>query len=167
MTEKENLEISAAEIFCKCYPKNTGICAKFFGLNKPPLPDATCKIGNTTIDLEIAHLYGSSIDAQRLLGRKRRVPFTEETLKEQRLIPLNLRIPCELNSILENKSNKTYETERVWLVIRNGFPLWAKEDFENYKSEIILPLSHPFEKIWLICDARGNTGLIEISDIKL
>ncbi len=163
MTEKENLEIAAAGIFCKCYQENTGTCAEFLGLNAPPLPDTTCKIGNTKIDIEIAHLYGSGIDAQRLLRRKRRVPFTEETLKEQRLIPLNLRIPGELNSILENKSNKAYETERIWLVIRNGYPLWEKEDFENYKAEIILPLSHPFEKIWLICDARGNSGLIEIS----
>ena len=127
------------------------------------MPDATCRIGNTEIDLEIAHLYGSDIDAQRLLGRNRRVPFTEETLKEQRLIPLNLRIPNELNSILKSKSKKTYETERVWLVIRNGYPLWNKEDFENYKSEIILPKEHPFEKIWLVCDSRGYSGLIEIS----
>jgi len=162
MTEKENLEIAAAEIFCNCYQKDTGTSAEFLRLNSPPLPDTTCKIGNTKIDLEIAHLYGSDVDAQRLLGRKRRVPFTEETLKQQRLIPLNLRIPSELNYILKSKSKKTYESKIVWLVIRNGFPLWTKKDFENYMSEIILPKKHPFEKIWLICDSRGYSGILEI-----
>lgn len=106
MTEKEILEIAAAEVFCNCYQKDTGALAEFLGLN--------------------------------------------------------LRIPGELTRILEKKSTKTYKTEKVWLVIRNGFPLWDKEDFENYKSEIILPKKHPFEKIWLICDSRGYSGLAEI-----
>ena len=162
MTEKENLEISAAKIFCHCYQKAVGARAQFQRLNSPPLPDATCKIGDKHIDIEIAHLFGSGLDAQRLLGRKRRVPFSEETLMKQRIIPLNLRLTSELNHILKNKSEKSYQTEKVWLVIRNGFPLWGKEDFEDYSSEILFPEMHPFEKIWLICDPRGCSGLLEL-----
>jgi hypothetical protein len=161
MTEKENLEIAAAEIFCNCYLKKEGIFAEFLKINYPPLPDATCTIGDNKVDLEIAHLYGSGIDAQRLLGRQRKVPFCKNMLREQRLIPLNFRIPSELNNILKNKSTKKYESERVWLVIRNAFPLWEKSDFINYQSEIILPKKSPFEKIWLICDSKGYSGLLE------
>ncbi|MFA6012580.1 MAG: hypothetical protein WC799_21490 [Desulfobacteraceae bacterium] len=162
MTEKINLEIAASKLFCECYRHHTGINAEFIGLNKPPVPDATCKIGDYELHIEIAHLFGNNIDAQRILGRDRKDPFTEETLKRQRLIPLNIRIPKALNYILDNKSKKVYETEKVWLVIRNGFPIWIKDDFELFKSEIEIPKIHPFEKIWLICDGKGNSGLMEI-----
>ncbi|MGK8440455.1 hypothetical protein ACRS3X_24490 [Ectopseudomonas hydrolytica] len=162
MSEKEDLEAAAAAIFCKCYQRETGSPAELLRHNPTPKPDSTCCIGNIQIDVEIAHLYGTSIDAQNLLTRPRRKPLSTQEKTNNNIKPLNARVLGELNQILKNKSDKKYNSNETWLVIRNAFPLWSKQDFEQNLSEIAYPQHHPFEKIWLICDRQGNTGLIEL-----
>lgn len=76
-------------------------------------------------------------------------------------IPLNERVISELNFILEGKAQKRYGS-RTWLLIRNAYPIWYKEDFELYKSNILLPDKHSFEEIWLLCDRDGSSGILQL-----
>jgi len=162
MCEKELLEAAAASIFCSCLQKETGVHARFLRHNNVPKPDTTCTIQDTEIDLEIAHLYGTEIDAQNSLNRARRTPLSKQTTINNSTKTLTERALCSLNYILENKSSKKYDSACTWLVIRNVFHPWSKNDFAQHYSEIYIPKNHPFEKIWLICDPRGETGLIEL-----
>lgn len=68
-----------------------------------------------------------------LLGgtRQRRIQDVEKTMKHHiahSLVPLNLRIPTDLNNVLLDKSTKTYHG-KTWLLTRNAFPLWERFDF--------------------------------------
>ena len=67
-----------------------------------------------------------------------------------------------LNRILANKSQKHYESKRVWLVIRNAHPAWNVSEIAAVRNNIALPNKHPFEQIWVIGDLLGTTGILRI-----
>ena len=81
------------------------------------------------------------------------------------------RLTSALSQILSNKSNKTYNSNRVWLVIRNVSPLWQVKDFKQYIKHFPTPVNkdqesqvfhHPFEQIWLLPDFAGNEPPIRL-----
>ena len=155
LDSKKQLEFFAVKYFSKQFNKNFSTQLKFDSFANPPDPDVYCFLENDRIGIEVAHLYGSERDARMLFGRTK----PEEKTKEHRifhaLISLNERIISGLNFILEGKAQKSYGN-RTWLLIRNAYPLWYKEDFELYKSDILLPNGHSFEEIWLLCDKDGQ-----------
>lgn len=156
MKEKEALEYHAIQYFIAAYNPSHRRQLQFIGLGHPPEPDAMCALDEQPLGIEVAHLYGSSLDAERILGHQRRGPQTKEKEQANRLIPLRQRVLAQLNKTLRAKSRKRYSRSPVWLLVRNGFPLWTQQDFEQHLSDIIVPEHHPFEHIWLLDNYDGG-----------
>jgi hypothetical protein len=115
------------------------------------------------LGVEVAHLYGTGQDAERITGavQKRRNPLTEEERMDNRLKPFRERVLAELNTkVLGKKAKKRYRRNPVWLLVRNMFPLWNRQDFEQHMDEIIVPIEHPFEHIWLLDE--HDDGLLQL-----
>jgi hypothetical protein len=163
LTEKEKLELAAAHHFIGMYNASHKRPITFVSQARPPRADVCCRRSGKKFGMEIAHIYGSETDAKRLFQHNLRNPISQRELLEDSLIPRNEKIINELNRILHKKSrNGRYADSRVWLVIRNAYPLWQKDDFLRHRKNIDLPDRHPFERIWLVCDASGESGLLKL-----
>lgn len=125
MSEKTELEKHAVLEFCKAYKEQYGGIITYVGQCAPPLPDTRCNLDGKIIFIEVAHLYGKTSDAKKLLGRKGRSSPRPEEEKQARFTPLHIRIGNELAGILQQKFEKTYADDSVWLVVRNANPLCA------------------------------------------
>ena len=159
--EKIALEHEAARLFMRLYEKRFGISMRHIWHNEPARPDVSCYYDEQKLDLEIAHLYGSEVEAMHILGRS----LTDNTHKELLSLlrtPPQHRLLTALNRLICNKAEKTYNTERVWLVIRNANPLWTRRDILNHYQQLHMPAQHPFEQIWLIGDMHGNSGILAL-----
>lgn len=159
--EKIALEHQAAKLFMRCYEFNTGKHIRHIWHNDPIRPDVSCMLEGEPLDIEIAHLYGSEEEAMELLGRN----ITDKTRQILRVLksePAEERLLSSLNRILENKSSKRYETKRVWLVIRNTHPAWKQEDIKALEERIHIPEPHEFEKVWILGDIEGKSGIVRI-----
>jgi uncharacterized phage protein gp47/JayE len=67
-----------------------------------------------------------------------------------------------LNAILKNKAGKTYDSNKVWLVIRNAHPAWNREQVLNAMSKINIPDGYQFDQIWLVADFTGKSGIVRL-----
>ena len=162
MKEKNALEQGTIEKFADAYVKEAMGMLQFVELAEPPFADGICNLDGKKIFIEVGHIYGTTSDIKQLLGRTGfSAPTDEESLKS-RLIPLNHRLIQPLNRLLEKKGNKKYKGSPVWLLIRNGMPIWAKEEFQEYYHEILVPDEHPFEQIWLLCGPRSDCGVLKL-----
>lgn len=159
--EKIALEHQAAKLFLRLYEKRFHTPMRHIWHNKPIKPDVSCYLDNEKLDLEIAHLYGSSEEAMAILGRELSTQ-TRAALDEQLLLPATERLNSALNKILSNKAKKRYQSHRVWLVIRNANPYWHIRDIKRFKASWQSPLKHPFEQIWLVCDFAGKSGILRL-----
>ncbi len=133
------------------------------GQQQPPEPDALCVLNGKELGVEVAHLYGTGQDAERLTGavHKRRNPLTEEEMRDNRLKPFRERVLTELNTkVLGTKAKKRYRRSPVWLLVRNMFPQWDTHDFEQHMDEILVPAHHPFQQVWLLGEHDG--GLLQL-----
>ncbi|AEF55175.1 hypothetical protein [Marinomonas posidonica] len=159
--EKIELEHQAAKLFMRCYEKNTGKPIRHIWHNDPMRPDVSCMFEGERLDLEIAHLYGSEEEAMEILGRHL-TSQTHQVLAQLRQEPVEDRLLKALNKILENKAGKRYRTKRVWLVIRNAHPAWRQEDIKALEHLISIPEPHVFEKVWILGDFEGKTGIVRL-----
>ena len=159
--EKIALEHEAAKLFMRCYEANTGKALRHIWHNEPTRPDVSCMLEGQPLDLEIAHLYGSEEEAMEFLGRDLNGK-TRQVLQQLKQQPADARLLSALNRILENKASKSYQTQRVWLVIRNTHPAWQQEDIKALEHKIVMPEGHAFEKVWLLADLEGKTGIVRI-----
>ena len=160
-SEKIKLEHEAARLFMRLYEAAFQQPMRHIWHNEPRKPDVSCYLDNQKLDLEIAHLYGSEAEAMLILGRE----INEQTLSALHhllLSPVEDRLLEALNTLLLSKAQKTYHSERVWLVIRNANPLWNKEELIRNIHLVYLPDSHPFEQIWVIGDMQGSSGIIKL-----
>jgi len=159
--EKIELEHLAAKLFMRCYERNTGKHIRHIWHNDPIRPDVSCMLEGERLDIEIAHLYGSEEEAMAILGRNltEKTRATLHTLKDE---PAEERLLQSLNRILENKAGKHYETKRVWLVIRNTHSAWRQEDIKALEHRIIMPVPHAFEKVWILGDIEGISGIVRL-----
>ena len=162
MSEKTELEKHAVLEFCKAYKEQYGETVTYVGQCAPPLPDTRCNLNGKTIFIEVAHLYGKTSDAKKLLGRKGRASPRPDEEKQARFTPLHIRIGNELAGILQQKFKKTYADDSVWLVVRNANPLWDSTDFKSYLSGFKVPPDSPFKKIWLLCGPAAESGVLEL-----
>lgn len=161
--EKDRLETGAisqfVEAFCSKSEKDT---LQFVELRKPPEPDGYCLLEGQPLYIEVGHSYGTQSDVKRLLGRTGKSAPTEDQELWARMTPLDRRLLMPLNTLLAKKARKTYSASRVWLLIRSASPLWDRYDFEQHLNSIVVPESHPFEQIWLLCGQRSLDGTIRI-----
>ena len=156
---KIRLEVYAVIYFLRYLRKNLQSKAKLKKLASPPYPDIICEIDGREIGIEVAHLYGSQRDARQTFDRSRPIENTMEHRVKHSMVPLNARIPNDLNNILHSKAQKNYPGT-TWLLIRNAYPLWEMKDFETHIDQVIIPKCHHFENIWLLCDQKGLSGAI-------
>lgn len=159
--EKQRLEFWAIHKFIRAFTKLDNRELTFVRLQKPPKPDSLCLLNRKEIDIEVAHLYGSQRDARMVLGRSKPIEHTKESRIAHSLVPLNDKITSDLNRILKDKAQKKWGNE-TWLLIRNAFPIWEKEDFLMFKEEISVPVKHPYKEIWLLCDRDGSSGILRL-----
>jgi hypothetical protein len=88
MEEKEALEFHALQCFITTYNRSHGSQLRFVELRQPPEPDALCFLNGEELGVEVTHLYGSSLDAKRRLGRLQKKPPTVGEERANRLKPL-------------------------------------------------------------------------------
>lgn len=161
MLEKIKLEHEAARLFMRLYEQRFGIQMRHIWHNEPKKPDVSCYLDGERLDLEIAHLYGSEEEAQLILGREVTIR-TVEALHRLINVPVDHRLLNALNAILASKAEKSYHSERVWLVVRNANPLWSRLDLEANLHKVTQPETHPFEEIWVVGDMAGLSGILRL-----
>jgi hypothetical protein len=159
--EKVKLEHEAARIFMRLYQQRSGIKMQHIWHNEPARPDVSCYYEDTKLDLEIAHLYGSEVEAMQILGRTLSAETHRELMALLRAPPAH-RLLTALNRIISSKAEKHYESANVWLVIRNANPLWTGQDVLSHLDKLHLPKQHPFSEIWLVGDMAGESGILPI-----
>lgn len=145
----------------RLYEQRFGIAMRHIWHNEPARPDVSCYYDDQKLDLEIAHLYGSEVEAMHVLGRELGENTHRELLALLRT-PAEQRLLTALNRLISNKAEKTYQTDRVWLVIRNANPFWNRRDVLNHYHKLQIPKTHPFEQIWLIGDMQGESGILAL-----
>lgn len=161
-SEKIILEHEAAKIFLRLYERRFHTRARDIIHNEPSKPDVTCHIDHQNLDLEIAHLYGSADEAMLLLGRSIDDEITQKLNEQAFINGAHERLMSALNAILCSKAAKRYESDRVWLVIRNAHPAWSSDEIKRATCEISVPDNHPFEQIWIIGDFEGQSGIVKL-----
>jgi hypothetical protein len=158
--EKLLLEQQATQVFIRWYAQAFSASFTFVAHNLPAKPDVSCLLNGHTLDLEIAHLYGTEQEAMSILGKSLNQHTRDELNKLRQTTSTQDRLVAALNRILENKSHKSYDSNRVWLVIRNVHPGWEARQLRMMQNLLIIPDRHPFEQIWLIGDIDATSGAV-------
>ncbi|WP_127022308.1 hypothetical protein [Rheinheimera mangrovi] len=164
--EKIALEHQAAKLFMRLYQHKFGVKMQHIWHNEPAKPDVSCYLEQQRLDLEIAHLYGSEAEAMKILGRELK-GGTLDALQSLSHFPVAERLLQALDKLIMNKAQKSYDSEKVWLVIRNAHPDWHAEELEQTPHLLQIPSKHPFEQIWLVADMTGQAGLVPLYPLTL
>lgn len=159
--EKIDLEHEAARLFMRSWERRVGVPIRHIWHNRPTKPDVSCFLDGQRLDLEIAHLYGAEVEAMAILGREL-TPATHQALAELEPSDANSRLMQTLNRMLATKATKTYNSQRVWLVIRNANPAWSRSEIEPLQHHIEVPSQHPFEQIWIVADMTASSGIVRL-----
>lgn len=175
-TLKRQLERDAAKHFLRLYEQMYDTPMRNIWHNEPSRPDISCHLNGKPLDLEIAHLYASASEAKILTqeiidqvqgGHSSLTPTDKERelihyLSDLITMDKQQRLITALSRVLSSKSQKTYDSPRVWLVIRNASPLWRAEDFLLCRECFHVP-DNPFEQIWLLPEFDGSQLPIQLS----
>jgi hypothetical protein len=164
--EKIELEHQAAKLFMRLYQHKFGVKMRHIWHNEPAKPDVSCYLEQQKLDLEIAHLYGSEAEAMKILGRELK-GGTLEALQSLEQWPVAERLLQALDKLIINKAQKSYDSDKVWLVIRNAHPDWHAQELEQTPHLLEIPPKHPFEQIWLVADMTGQAGLVPLYPLTL
>lgn len=164
--EKINLEHDAARLFMRLYERQFGLPMRHIWHNEPAKPDVSCYLQEQRLDLEIAHLYGSEVEAMQILGRPLSLQTHQELMALQQVPPAQ-RLLEALNRLIAQKGRKNYDSNRVWLVIRNANPHWRCVDLQQHRPRLLLPSQHPFEQIWLVGDMAGLSGILPLYPVEM
>jgi hypothetical protein len=158
--EKLAWEKQATLVFIQWYEKAFGTSFTYIAHNQPAKPDVSCLLNGQALDIEIAHLYGTEQEAMSILGKTLNNHTRNELRNLRNTTSTQERLTKALNRILENKSHKTYDSDRTWLVIRNVHPGWQTQQLRRIQDIIVVPNNHPFEQIWLVGDIDAASGAI-------
>lgn len=161
-TEKERLEQGALEVFAQAFGRFSRGTLEFVTLLSPPAPDGHCRLDGIDLFIEVAHIYGTDVDARYILQRKGNSAPTRNERLQSSVISLDRRVVDPLNRVLADKATKAYAGSPVWLLIRVGLPLLTTEDFQWYFDQIVIPADHPFEEIWLMCSPTAEFGIMQL-----
>lgn len=159
---KLKLEHDAAKLFMRQYERLTGHTIRHIWHNRPRRPDVSCMLDGKKLDLEIAHLYGSSQEAMDILKQGINANVKHHLELQEKFSDTNERLTNALNAILKNKAGKYYDSHRVWLVIRNAHPAWNRELVLNAMNNIEIPSGYQFDQIWLVADFTGKSGIVRL-----
>ncbi len=165
-SEKIMLEHQAAKVFMRLYEQQFKQPMRHIWHNQPAKPDVSCYFAGERLDLEIAHLYGSEVEAMHILGRT----LTEQTrlaLQALANVPVKQRLFTALARLIAQKGQKKYDSRRVWLVIRNANPAWHCQELSVQHLDWSLPAEPPFEQIWLVNDMQGLQGITPLYPVAL
>ncbi len=160
--EKIHLEHEAAKLFMRRFEAKTGLKIRDIIHNQPAKPDVSCHLEGEILDLEVAHVYGSENEAMQILGHYIDKDTSVELKQLQTIRGANNRLLSALNRILYNKAKKNYQTDRVWLVLRNAHPAWTAKEIKQLRPDIVIPSNHPFEQIWIIGDFAGSSDILRL-----
>ncbi|MBB1489157.1 hypothetical protein [Oceanospirillum sediminis] len=160
--EKRLLERDAARLFMRRYEQETGQPMRHIWHNEPAKPDISCYFEDHQLDLEIAHLYATAEEARHI-----RAPDRTDRLWFYLAELAIIDDPCEqlkmaLLTLLNKKAEKHYDSDRVWLVIRNASVLWNRAQILRIQQAFDKQ-NHPFEQIWIIPDFDGEEPLIRVA----
>lgn len=183
-TIKRQLERDAAKHFLRLYEQMFATPMRNIWHNEPTKPDISCHLNGQPLDLEIAHLYASASEAKLLTEEITEQVQTRSELASSHKKPGNkqqelLRYLSELvemdstqqlitalGHILSSKAKKHYDSQRVWLVIRNASPVWNADHFRAVLPQLARRFSHtshPFEQIWLLPEFDGSQAPLLIN----
>lgn len=155
--QKDNLEYYAVHNFIADYNRTHKRQLHFIRQCKPQMPDTLCRLNKKEIGIEVAHTYGTGVEAAIRLGNRNSEDFPDTVHRVRRIIPLDIRALSSLNEVLANKTTRTYEFSPTWLLVRNAFMLWSLADYRKHKQEVLIPAGHSFDQIWFLCD-RNSAG---------
>ena len=158
--EKRKLEHQAARLFMRRYEQEQQQTVRHIWHNDPAKPDVSCFLQGQQLDLEIAHLYASEDEAKWVSGRQQDDPIWRY-LSELAQLDSAAKLHHALERLLSSKAQKHYDSERVWLVIRNASPLWHRQQFIEALPQLTIN-GGEFEKIWLLPDFLGEQPLIQL-----
>lgn len=159
--EKRLLERDAARLFMRRYEQDFNEPMRHIWHNEPSKPDISCYFQGKPLDLEIAHLYATSEEAKHVRDRDN-TDLIWHYLEELTAVDPCDRLRAALLSLLHSKAKKHYESDRVWLVIRNVSPIWTRSELLNVAMTFD-ETDYPFEQIWLLPDFDGEQPLIRIA----
>lgn len=159
--EKRLLEREAARLFMRRYEQQFGEPMRHIWHNDPAKPDISCYFQGHQLDLEIAHLYATAEEARHLRNPDR-TDHIWRYLAELAAIDPCAQLQTALFELLNNKAHKHYESDRVWLVIRNVSPVWSSAQIRGTLKQFHCQ-EHPFEKIWILPDFAGEEDLIAVA----
>ncbi len=161
LDDKKQLEFYAVLYFIRDQRKNHRRWLIFQEFSEPPNPDAYCLLNGERVGIEVTHLFADNHAAGK--AQNKAIPPRNPQKSPRPAAPPSPRpgLPHELNRLLDDKARHHYGN-RTWLVIRNTDPVWRKQDFEQYRDDIIIPGRHAFEEIWLVCDPQGASGTMRL-----
>lgn len=157
---KSAWEKQATLVFIEWYASTYKKSFTYITHNQPAKPDVSCQLDGKPLDIEIAHLYGTEQEAMSILGKSLNQHTKNELTKLRENTTTEERLANALNRILENKSHKSYSSDRTWLVIRNVHPGWQAAQFTSMQESVLIPDHHPFQQIWLVGDIKAASGAI-------
>ena len=91
MKQKENLEHHAVHNFIAEYNRTHKREFRFIRPCTPPMPDTLCLLGKREVGIEVAHTYGTGVEAAIRLDNKQTEDFPDELHQARRVAPLDVR----------------------------------------------------------------------------
>ena len=153
---KRQLERDAAKHFLRLYEQMHETPMRNIWHNEPAKPDISCHLNGEPLDLEIAHLYANKSEAKEVSARD-----VTQSLSDLGEMDCQESLSTALGRLLHSKAQKQYDSQRVWLVIRNASPLWKAKNFKRCIRNFQMP-NNPFEQIWLLPEFDGSELPIQI-----
>ena len=143
MNEKKKLEELAGKYFLNSYNELRKVNFVIKTQREKPDLEIIDTSTDTTLGVEITHLYYGTEEAKILFGRT--TQSMSSIMKPGHLIE-------NLNGLLAEKANqvKNYDfPHKILLVIRVASRIFDKSDFDTKEKDIIVP-PNIFSEIWLL-----------------
>lgn len=124
--EKAQLERGAFETFASLYNANAARgYLKFVSHRMPPYPDLECTLDGKRLFVEVAHVFGRTIDARAIVRHgTASEPSTSEKNADVVVANMEERIIVPLNSTIAEHCTKDYMGSPLWFLVRIGNPLY-------------------------------------------
>lgn len=164
LSEKQKIEYYSFFYFVQWQKKEFDKIYDFilFGKDAHGEPDILANRDGEDVWIELTTVAKNNFDHARVMGKIKDENFKEE-LSSRRRIPLNI-IEENITNSINNKQRKNYSVSKPILVLRVASPIYEKDNFIHLKNKFNCG---QFESIWLVCDIRGETGIIRLDSCSL
>jgi len=161
LTVKQGIEYFVLKYFANWQKKVYANSYDFVRFGEPPEPDILAYHNDGEKWIEVGILYSGDFDAARLLGRIIDEDYKDK-LQEEAMVPLE-RVYIRLAELIKSKQQTCYSANKTLLLICNAFPLFYREDFLCVENTYDCG---QFSEVWLVCDRRGNSGILQLDKLK-